>query len=294
MEVSIKDILRSDRILQHTQELTLNNDSKRVFSVAKQQIEVGGETCYMVLMHENTASHELKEQQAELESIKFSNSCISDQILEPLRVIDQYIEILYDQLKQRPDTRKITEAIKNCSRLIQFQIMDLRDIASIANQKFQVHLKIVDIHAAIDETINANQPQAQLKKQKLRCIIDNSMPRHIKTDSNRLQQVVNNLVCNAIKFNDAKTRIQVEFYFIEEENLIQVNVTDSGVPLSEKEAARIFNLKKVSDTDNLLDGPGIGLFICKRLIAEMGGTILLRTDIPKRLGTKSFILTLPA
>ena len=61
MDVSIIEILRSDQILLHTNEFTLRNgESKRNFILTKQLVELGTETCYMVLMHEQTANEELK------------------------------------------------------------------------------------------------------------------------------------------------------------------------------------------------------------------------------------------
>lgn len=57
MEVSIRDILRSDQILLHTNEFTLKTETKRVFQISKQRVELGAESCFMVFLQEVTVSH---------------------------------------------------------------------------------------------------------------------------------------------------------------------------------------------------------------------------------------------
>ena len=59
-----------------------------------------------------------------------------------------------------------------------------------------------------------------------------------------MQQVLNNLVGNAIKFNKDKTRITVECYYIANKELIQVSVTDNGVPISNKDKSKLFKQPK--------------------------------------------------
>jgi hypothetical protein len=61
----------------------------------------------------------------------FANKCISNQITEPLNLINSYADILLRKLEQRPEIVKLLEAIKGCNQMIKFNILDLQDIGNI-------------------------------------------------------------------------------------------------------------------------------------------------------------------
>jgi hypothetical protein len=87
----------------------------------------------MMLITEQTAFFQLIKEKRNNVGIKFANSCISAQILEPLQTIDQYVEFLVRKLEQRPEITTILNAINYCSRFIQFSILDLQAISNITN-----------------------------------------------------------------------------------------------------------------------------------------------------------------
>ena len=70
--------------------------------------------------------------------------------------------------------------------------------------------------------------QAHKKKQRIVLKVDEKVPNFIESDPIRLQQIVNNLISNAIKFSDEKTQIDIESYYLTEANAFQVTVVDEG------------------------------------------------------------------
>ena len=85
-----------------------------------------------------------------------------------------------------------------------------------------------------------NKMQAHKKKQRIVLKVDESVPKFIESDPIRLQQIANNLLTNAIKFSDEKTRIDIESYYLPEAEKFQITVVDEGIPISAKEKSMLF------------------------------------------------------
>lgn len=75
----------------------------------------------------------------------------------------------------------------------------------------------MNVRDVIDETINSNKLTASKKRQQLGLHLCNSIPKFLKSDAGRIQQVINNLVGNAIKFNPDGAQITVECYYQDED-----------------------------------------------------------------------------
>ena len=83
--------------------------------------------CCMLILYEQTANVLLQEERTKLKGIELANQCISKQIMDPLKTIEQYADILINKSSRRPEIRELLEAIKYCNRMIQFNINDLQD-----------------------------------------------------------------------------------------------------------------------------------------------------------------------
>jgi two-component system sensor histidine kinase/response regulator len=109
--------------------------------------------------------------------------------------------------------------------------------------------------------------QAHKKKQRIVLKIDEKVPNFIESDPIRLQQIVNNLISNAIKFSDEKTSIDIESYYLTESNAFQVTVVDEGIPISNEEKMILFKPYKTLESARKINaaGPGLGLYMCREL-----------------------------
>ena len=132
--------------------------------------------------------------------------------MEPLQTIAQYADILL-QRQDKQESRSLLKAIKYCNRMVQFNIRDLEDVSNLSSRRFQIKNDRVDIRKLIADTIKCQKIQASKKKQQIVPLIDDSVPRFIESDPTRLQQIVNNLLGNAIKFSDESNRIDIEVYY---------------------------------------------------------------------------------
>lgn len=151
--------------------ISLGNNGKRIFQVTRQDIELDNETCCMLILNEQTAKVLLREEQTKLKGIELANQCISNQIMDPLKTIEQYADILINKSSSRPEIRELLEAIKYCNRMIQYNINDLQDIVNLKNRNFKVKNEWVAVKEVVTETANCNKLQAQRKKQSINIIV---------------------------------------------------------------------------------------------------------------------------
>jgi len=123
--------------------------------------------------------------------------------------------------------------------------------------------------------------------------LDSTNPALVLGEAKQIQQVVNNLIDNAIKFTPEGGTIVVELY--KEASKIVLNVSDTGVGISKEDQSKVFDRFFQADRSHTknaeaLGGNGLGLSICKAIVESMGGTISV-TSIPEKGST--FTITLP-
>jgi len=103
----------------------------------------------------------------------------------------------------------------------------------------------------------------------------------IKADMTKIQQVIINLVSNAIKFSPKGGIIRVDATYDEPTEKLKVRVTDTGPGISEEDQKKLFKPFGVIKKTMALNpnGTGLGLYICRKLCEEMGGTIRCKSDV---------------
>jgi len=123
------------------------------------------------------------------------------------------------------------------------------------------------------------------------CIISfKSAVNSICVNKGAFEQILNNLVANAIKYSDTE-KIQIEIVIIEELDFYTITVTDNGIGISKENQKNIFDLFTIiNSVDRFgVKGTGIGLATVKKLVEDRGGTISVQSKVGK--GSK-FIFTL--
>jgi PAS domain S-box-containing protein len=108
----------------------------------------------------------------------------------------------------------------------------------------------------------------------------------VSTDRDKLRQVLVNLVANAIKYSPGTGRIEVQLEQLE--NHLRVAVRDEGVGIPQSEQQRIFEkFYRVPNMINSVSGTGLGLYICRKLVRRMGGSIWVESD--EGIGSTFFV-----
>jgi len=198
-------------------------------------------------------------------------SQISHELRTPMTSIRAFSEILMESDLPEPMREKYAGIIHEESRRLTRLLDDLLDLSVLENRKVQLNVSVANLHDLIGKAVMAassTRPDRDFAVQR-----DGSSD-HIPifTDIDRLVQVFINLVANARKYCDAEKavlRIEVK----KRGQWVQVDFIDNGSGIPQKSQALIFEkFSRLTDTSHA-GGAGLGLAICREIMANLGGTI---------------------
>lgn len=175
-------------------------------------------------------------------------------------------------------------------------INDILDFSKLRHNTLQLQLKAVDLRSITNVILTLSQPMVAGKNLQLINSIPAELPL-VEADENRLQQILYNLVGNAIKFTPSG-RVEISAEVINASSEIQTNpyiaiaITDTGIGIAEDKLERIFESFEQADgfTAREYSGTGLGLTVTKQLVELHGGEIYVDSQLGK--GSK-FTFTLP-
>ncbi len=215
---------------------------------------------------------------------------LSHELRTPLNAI-----LGFSQLAQRPGRtpehqRQALEVIERNARLLTQLIADLLDVSRIVSGKLRIDMATVDLRDALDAALAMVRPTAEAKGVALVTEIG-AEGAAVLGDAARLQQVVWNLVSNAIKFTPRGGRVEVSMALTEGEARIEVG--DTGLGIDQAFIPRLFErfCQAEGSATRRHGGLGLGLSIVKHLVEMHGGTVHAASDGPGR-GAR-FTVTLP-
>ena len=168
--------------------------------------------------------------------------------------------------------RGYAEAISRSGDLLLRLVNDSLDLARIEAGKLELVMRPLDPVELLREVRSLQQPLAEKKGLAINLKIADAIPQRIVGDSLRIQQVLLNLVNNAIKFTE---RGKVELGVMNADgNRIEFSVSDTGPGMNADMSGRLFGrFEQSSDTAPNRGSSGLGLSICRELVELMGGTI---------------------
>ena len=241
LETEVNDL--SDKVIHY---------SERV-SDHEKEIERLGATAQKIL---NNVNHELR--------IPVSNVMnFADMLNKSLCKCDQ------QQLKVLSD-----EFIKNSNRLSSM-ILNMLDLATLNAKKLELNKKTINLGVLVEERVK-NCIKIYLEGKKIDFELKIHSEIFISVDSNYMQQVVDNLVINAIRFsNKGKITIQL----LKKNNIVEFTITDNGIDIPKEEIYDIFTpFKMGSNTESKAEGRGVGLALCKAAIEAHNGSITAKSN----------------
>ncbi len=270
-------------------ETPFSSEDAKCFQTLAQQVSLPlkSATLYQEIKETNQKLEKLERLKSEFISI------VSHELRTPLTSIKNSLDILHSgrcgDVPQAAD-KFLTMAQRNVQRLSGI-INDLLDLSKIEAGKMDFHFSQTDIHAVIDYVKSTFLNVAKEKGLNLTSDEAPELPQ-ITADSQRLEQVLTNLVSNAIKFTPAGKNITIKSELVNAEsidkdncfrevlnklngNYIMVSVVDEGIGIAEENLVRAFD--KFAQIENSLSrkvgGTGLGLPIAKQLIETHKGAI---------------------
>ena len=192
---------------------------------------------------------------------------VSHDLRNPLTKISLSADLLTGSTPE--EQPELIATIRTSAQQAQRLIQDLLDVARLEAGRFAVNRAPVDPAAIVREVCDSNQPLADQKQQRIVCNIEEPLPR-ILADRDRLLQVFNNLVGNALKFTPERGTITIEA--IAGERAVVFRVRDTGPGLEEGDLKNVFRpYWQAKKTAHL--GAGLGLAIVRGIIEAHGGTV---------------------
>jgi len=165
-------------------------------------------------------------------------------------------------------------------------INDVLDMSKIESGKFDLSNVDFSFGKMLQRVVNVVSFRVEEKKQSFEMRVAEAIPPVIKGDDQRIAQIITNLLGNAIKFTPNEGRVYLNARFIGEENnlcTIQIEVTDSGIGISQEQQSRLFRSFEQAETNisRKYGGTGLGLSISKSLVELMGGNIWVESELGK-------------
>ncbi|MBF0380002.1 MAG: PAS domain S-box protein [Magnetococcales bacterium] len=205
---------------------------------------------------------------------------MSHEIRTPLNAIIGMADISIER-NQDPDLNHFLKIIDRSGNNLLNLIEDILDLSQIESGRMKVEYKPVDLEMLTLEALDIHTINAKNNWLDLTCKIDQNTPDSFTGDKKRLRQVLLNLIGNAIKFTKhGKVELLVS---CPSSQSLQFSVVDTGIGIPEEQLQLIFEPFSQADSSNTREhgGIGLGLPICKRLVAAMNGEIWVESEVGK-------------
>ncbi len=210
---------------------------------------------------------------------------MSHEIRTPLNAIVGFSALLGDNDLAPEDRAEYNTIIEKNSNMLLTLINDILDISKLETGKMKFSYSQEDISALCQQVI---QTTGYIRKEGVECIFQASVePYMLKTDAQRLSQVLINLMTNAGKFTEHGA-ITVAYEILPDKNLVQFSVADSGCGIPPQMQDKVFD--RFEKLNEFKQGTGLGLSICKQIVLKFGGNIWVDSSYT---GGARFVFTHP-
>lgn len=259
--------------------LVLNDESRR-----QAQMESNMQT---QLLMDEIAAHKITDRQlkdARIQAEKANQAKsryvigISHELRTPLNSILGYSQLLQKQEQLSEQGETALSVISRSGQHLTSLIDGLLDLARIETGKISLDMSNIDFPKFLSQIVNMFEPQFAQKQLKFEVILSNKIPHYVRIDKKRLEQVLINLLGNALKFTPRGHVIfKVDYRF----QTAYFEVQDTGCGIAEHDLERIF--QPFERGQNVVQGSymgtGLGLPIVKLLVDILGGELKLSSQL---------------
>jgi len=218
-------------------------------------------------------------------------STVSHELRTPMTSIKGYADLLMlGMAGPLSDQQKhFIGIIRNNAERMVALVNDLLDISRIESGRVQLDLRAVHIHEVVGQVVGTLQGRAQNKNIVLQVDVSENLP-PVWGDSNRVAQILTNLISNAIQYTPPGGRVTISAHL--NGDMLEVSVTDTGIGISKEDQRKIFDRFFRADDPLVQETPGtgLGLPITASLVQMHGGQIWVESELGEG---STFTFTLP-
>lgn len=212
------------------------------------------------------------------EKNKFLGMAAHD-LRNPIGVIEHYSNFLLEDLEGKisDEAMSFLEIIKTSSNTMNHLVVELLDVARIESGSFKINPSPAKINDVIEHSITMNKIYAQRKNINLVTELDPNIPVTM-LDANKIVQVFNNLISNAIKYSEESTRTIITSRF--KKNYLVVSVEDNGIGIPQSALKSLFEAFTTTENKatNGEQSTGLGLMIAAKIVHAHSGEIAVESE----------------
>ena len=207
---------------------------------------------------------------------------MSHEIRTPMNGILGFIQ-LFERTSLDEKQKKFIEIMHTSAKTLLGIINDILDVSKLESGKFELDITEVNPFVECEKASMIFMPKIKEKEIEFSREIDPNITPCLKLDLLRMQQIVSNLLGNAIKFTPERGKILLYMKLLsktEQKNTLRVGVKDSGIGISKESQEHIFEAfsQAAVSTTRKFGGTGLGLTICSRLVTLMGGRLQVESQ----------------
>lgn len=210
---------------------------------------------------------------------------MSHEIRTPLNGILGFTDLLMKKELDR-ETKRYVEIIHKSGETLLGVVNDVLDFSKLESGELQLYETEVNLFEEMEAAVSTFASLSKKKKINYYAYIDTKLPKSVRCDIQRLKQVMNNLISNAIKFTPEDGEVTVHVELVETEDdyaKVHFSVQDSGIGIAKEKLSTVFDA--FSQADNSISrefgGTGLGLAISNQYITMMGSRIHLKSELGK-------------
>lgn len=207
---------------------------------------------------------------------------VSHEMRTPLTTIKSYTEtLMYGALEEKDMAMDFLNIINTEADRMSFLVRDLLQLSRFDNKQVQFKFTKVYINELISENVRQNKIHAENKKQNLILELWPDDDAYVVADRDRVNQVINNITTNAIKYSPEGATIRI--YVTEDKSYYKINVSDTGMGISKEDLPRIFERFYRVDKarSRAMGGTGLGLAIAKEIMEGHDGKLTAESEYGK-------------
>lgn len=209
----------------------------------------------------------------------------SHELKTPLTSIKAYMQLLERADLKEKERNYVKKANSNINKLNNL-IGDLLDVSKVQSGQLRLNIAPFQLVKMISESVENVQHMYNTH----RLVVDNEIPEvTLNGDILRLEQALNNLLLNAIKYSPGADSVHIRVFLVG--NQVRIEVCDQGIGISKANQERIFDrYYRAKELSPVLSGLGMGLFIAYEIVKRHNGTIEVESESDKG---SSFSIVLP-
>ena len=237
------------------------------------------------------AENERRYREAEAQNRAKDNflATLSHELRTPMTSILGWVQFLRSGEYTEEELREALQMIETSARLQKRLIDDMLDVSRIVLGKFQVELRPTHLSEVVEAAVANARPDAAERGVRLTSQIEEAADDTVDADAARLQQVIGNILSNAIKFTPAGKRVDLRLHRVD--GHMKISVRDEGEGIEPAFLPHVFERLRQADATANRAGLGLGLAIARHIIDLHGGDITAESEGRGKGAT--FTVTLP-